>query len=105
MEIKIKNSSLVAIIDAEDYDKIKNYTWRLARSKRTGYDNIYVNSHINVAKYKIKTVYLHRIIMDCPAGMAVDHINGDTLDNRKSNLRICTRRENSLNRHRYTRAT
>jgi hypothetical protein len=40
---------------------------------------------------------LHRLIMFVPIGKQVDHINGDTLDNRKCNLRICTHQQNSFN--------
>ncbi len=41
---------------------------------------------------------MHRLIMDCPDGMDVDHINGDGLDNRRENLRIVTRSQNLRNR-------
>jgi hypothetical protein len=41
---------------------------------------------------------LHRIIMDCPANMTVDHINGNTMDNRRSNLRLATQSQNQMNR-------
>lgn len=99
MNLKIKNSNLVAIIDDEDYLKVKDYVWRLTRKKyNDGSNYLYVSSHINIAKYKTKTVYLHRIITDCPAGLVVDHIDGNTLDNRKSNLKICTQSENCKNR-------
>ncbi len=39
-------------------------------------------------------LYLHRAIMNPPSGLVVDHINGDTLDNRRGNLRICTQQMN-----------
>jgi len=41
---------------------------------------------------------MHRVIMDPPKGMDIDHIDGNTLDNRKENLRICTRSQNSQNK-------
>lgn len=44
-----------------------------------------------------KTIYLHRYIMNAKKGDLVDHINGDTLDNRRSNLRICSHKQNIRN--------
>jgi hypothetical protein len=41
---------------------------------------------------------LHRIIMNPPANMQIDHVNHDTLDNRRCNLRVCTNSENLMNR-------
>jgi hypothetical protein len=41
---------------------------------------------------------MHRFVMNCPAGMEVDHMDGNGLNNQKANLRICTRRQNSSNR-------
>lgn len=48
--------------------------------------------------YKYKRKYLHRYIMNSPEGKQVDHINGDRLDNRRGNLRICTNQENNFNK-------
>ena len=47
---------------------------------------------------KNTTLYMHRLIMGEPKGKQVDHWNHDTLDNRRSNLRIVTNRQNNENR-------
>lgn len=44
-----------------------------------------------------KKIYMHREILGSAPGVCVDHINGDKLDNRRSNLRECTKSENALN--------
>lgn len=71
------------IIDPEDFEKIKNKSFRLNKYG-------YVRSN--------EQQYLHRIIMNPPDDKVVDHINGNKLDNRKSNLRVCTNQENTMNR-------
>ena len=48
--------------------------------------------------YKYKRTYLHRYITGATGGMQVDHINGDRLDNRSENLRVCLNEENSRNK-------
>jgi len=44
-----------------------------------------------------RVVKLHRFLMNCPKHLQVDHINGDILDNRKSNLRMCSQAQNMQN--------
>lgn len=72
--------------DLEDYDKIKDYSW-------WENDQGYIITTIHNRKHR-----LHRFIMNVKNGMDIDHINHKKYDNRKTNLRICTRQENSFNK-------
>ena len=74
---------VVALIDKEDYETLKNYKWRISKN---GY---VVNRMLG---------YLHRVVMKAPDNMDVDHIFHNKLDNRKSSLRICTRSQNNMNK-------
>lgn len=78
------------IVDADDYEWLSQYKW-CAHKKGRGY--FYAER-----RNKHKTDSIHRLVINVPKNMQVDHINGDTLDNRKENLRICSRWQNSRNR-------
>ena len=83
------------LIDEEDYGRIENINWRILNNK----GKLYVKKGSRKGRV-YKDIFLHRVIMNAPKGTMVDHINGNTLDNRKSNLRFCTIAENSRNRKR-----
>jgi len=89
---KYKNQNI--LIDDEDYDKFKKYTWTLYSTPR--HNSIYV-----VATYaainNYESVRLHRLIMNAKSGEIVDHINGNALDNRKCNLRVTSASGNNKN--------
>ena len=60
--------------------------------------SISTHGYVLVCRYGSKSVnYLHREVMNPADGAVVDHINGDKVDCRKSNLRVCTQQENSYN--------
>lgn len=73
------------MVDEEDLPKLGDYTWCRLQNK-------YLVANINGVVTR-----LHRLIMNPPNDMVVDHINGNGFDNRKSNLRICSNAENSRN--------
>jgi hypothetical protein len=82
-----------ALIDNEDFDKIKQYKWHL---ETTGYPTRSYRVHYTRFNQK-----LHSLIMGKnPEGKIVDHANQNQLDNQKSNLRFVTHSENSLNQKR-----
>ncbi len=81
----------VALVDDDDYENLNRFKW-CAASIRSGK---YYIAERRISK--TKCVLMHRVIMECPDSMCVDHINHDTLDNRKENLRVCTNWENKMN--------
>lgn len=83
-------NGLATQIDAEEYESLSKRSWYIDT-------NNYVFRTEYVSPTKRRKIYLHRIIMKTPQGSCTDHINGNTLDNRKENLRICTRQQNSAN--------
>lgn len=76
------------LIDSEDAEFFDSHTWSFA-----GKANEYLQTSVD-AENKLFT----RMIMNAPNGKDVDHINRDTTDNRKSNLRIVSRRANLCNK-------
>lgn len=80
-----------ALIDADDFPLVKSYDWYLMICRK-------------VIKYAVAksqagpVVILHRIILNAPRGLFVDHKNGNGLDCRRANIRVATRSQNGANR-------
>jgi hypothetical protein len=90
--ISPKYGTIKCIIDTEDFDKVSAFRWSLLKRMRIKDVKFYVTS-----KIKNKTFYIHRIITKS-LWETVDHINRDTLDNRKTNLREATKKQQAINR-------
>lgn len=83
------NNQNTFIIDVDDFNTIKGYTWL---TNESGYILTYIHN---------KIVFLHRYIMENHYNIQtklIDHINHNTSDNRKENLRVCTPSQNQQNR-------
>jgi HNH endonuclease len=85
MLIKLTNKSF-AVIDDKDESLVIGCNWFSVKNK-------------NVFYARSGKKLLHRVILGAKAGQIVDHINGDGLDNRRSNLRITTHQGNKANSH------
>lgn len=79
-----------AFVDDEDYEWLKKLRWSTHQT-RGGLWCVERN-------YKGKMQKMHRLILKAKKGQEVDHINRNGMDNRRSNIRICTRSENLINR-------
>lgn len=79
----VLSSSIKVLIDKDDYTKVTKFKWYYS-------SNGYIMSDTRL--------YLHRYILNAPKGLEVDHINHNKFDNRKCNLRLCTRSQNSRNK-------
>lgn len=83
-----------AIVDNDDYELLSQYKWYLHVSRRrTAEDLHYCWTH----QVDGHNVLMHRLIMNAQPGQFVDHINGNGLDNRKANLRLCSKSQNAQN--------
>jgi len=83
----------VALVDDSDFDWLSQWKW-LATKHR---DSFYAARQPHGPHKGRKLVLMHRQIMDCPVDLEVDHKDLNKLNNQRSNLRICNRRENAVN--------
>lgn len=103
MMVKIKlTQGIYTLIDDEDYPLVSQYKWYVTRCNRrwvaiTGPDK----------KTKGKQLLMTRLVMKARSGQQVDHKKHyeDYIDNRKSNLRLCTHAENGRNRRKQLKKT
>jgi len=85
----------VAIVDDKDFDFLNQWKWHAA---------VQNSGHVSAVrgatsgKGKQKTILMHRVITNAPPDKVVDHIDGNPLNNCRSNLRICTQAENIRNK-------
>ena len=80
----------VALVDDGSFNLLSQYRWHAGKNPN---GKFYARRKSNG-----ENEHMHRMILNAPNGLDVDHVNGDSLDNRRANLRLCTRSENNMNR-------
>ena len=88
-----KHVGFFAIVSDEDYEHLIKFKWHIYGGNKSG--NVYVKRSIRSKDGKYKHITMHKEITGFDY---VDHINGNGLDNRRENLRSCTKAENQRNR-------
>jgi len=92
-EIKLTKGQ-VSIVDDADFEELSKYKWQAIKFNNGRF-------YASTCKYingKVERVPMSRLILKPPKFMMVDHVNWDTLDNRRENIRICTPSQNQANR-------
>ena len=94
----IKGKNKFVLVDDDDFKRLSKFKWNLVCGRP---DNCYAARSLYFGggrkKRKYKLILMHKQIIDTPKGMNADHINRNTLDNRKENLRVSTYSQNKIN--------
>lgn len=85
--------NLFSVVDAVDAKMVGRYCWQARRGTHTDYA---IRTSRATGEPK-STVFMHRLILNPPRDMEVDHRDGDGLNNRRTNLRMCSHVQNSRN--------
>lgn len=114
MKVIQLNTHKVSLVDDEDYDRVSKWKWFVINK----HGKLYAGRHfwckgphpVNGKKFSYirrgkryvmnghyRSMTLHRFILNAPEGMLVDHKDGNTLNNQKINLRLCTASQNCMN--------
>ncbi len=89
------------IVDDDDYARFGHLKWHYSHGRAVRRHGQWTRDRKKITG----TIWLHREIMGDPEGLLVDHINGNPLDNRKENLRLCVQSQNMGNARKTTKKT
>lgn len=92
IELKLRDGD-ITLVDEEDFAELSKWRWY----SRNGYV-LRVMLSSEEGYHRGRKVSMHRVIMNCPNGFEVDHIDGNGLNNRRENLRVVTHLQNAANK-------
>jgi len=89
-EVQLSNGGGIALVDDSDFAKVSKHRWFTRKVNRY---QTYVTTTQRQGPTTF-TIYLHRFIANCPAGMEVHHKDENFRNNQQSNLEVCTKQKN-----------
>ena len=89
-----------AIVDPEDYERLSKYEWEARRARNSPF--YAARQVVNTSTRKYTVIFMHRQIIEVGDGLFADHINHNSVDNRKANLRPATQTQNNRNRRKFS---
>jgi hypothetical protein len=94
-EIKLTRG-MVAIVDDEDFERLNQWKW-YAQITHTKTKPKFYACRSERTRKSHKHIFMHRYLMDVPTKISVDHKDGNSLNNQKTNLRLCNQAQNNYN--------
>jgi len=91
----------VALVDDDNYNWLNKWKWFAQEDK----GNYYAGRNLPLGNGKRKGIKMHRLIMGFPGKFEIDHKDGNTTNNQRYNLRLCTHRQNTKNKKKVKKAT
>lgn len=88
-EIQLKDN-VVTLVDDDLYEYLLQFRWRYSKRTHGGWSIGCMENG--------KAILMHRLVINAPDGAYVDHIDGNSLNNTRENLRLCTIAQNAMNR-------
>lgn len=82
-----------AMVDDDDFERLSKHKWYAQRSRNT----FYAQRNVTIGRKKRRTVHMHREVTGTADHLQCDHIDGNGLNNQRSNLRECTHQQNRRN--------
>ena len=100
LKISHKDKFLYTYFSKNMYEIVNKYQWHIINK---GYNKYYVVTSLTRVNYKSRNLYMHSLIMNIKYNgvYEIDHINGNGLDNKNSNLRIVTKIQNYWNKRKH----
>lgn len=99
--IPLSGGKEFALVDEADFEYLNQWKWKLSSGRAVRTKHVGTVGDWRNGKRKDVTIHMHRLVMDAPEGLEVDHIDGNPLNNQKSNLRLCSHEENRRNNKMY----